>query len=428
MVLIYSHINTNRLQYICNFIFNEQLQTQYSITIDSEEFKKYSGTKINYSNLQLDGFTLNPTSNLLFESNITHQTIECFTTEKYKAFFKTTNPSFPFDIFAASFYLISRYEEYLPHTKDMYGRYAHENSLAYKESFLEIPLINIWIKDFAKTLKENFSTFNYQLSTFNYQPTYDIDIAYSYKHKGILRNVGAFAKKPTLERVKVLLGLQKDPFDSYAWMNELHDKNNLQPIYFFLVAQKNSTYDKNILLDRNAMWQLIKYHAKKYKIGVHPSWQSGDEPMMLKKEKSYLESMSEISVTKSRQHYIRFYLPEGYQRLINIGITDDYSMGYGTINGFRASVASSFFWFDIEKNEQTYLRIHPFCFMDANSHYEQKQNTEASYKELLHYYRVCKENNGTLVTIFHNNFLGTDSNLKGWKDMYEKFVTTNLAT
>jgi hypothetical protein len=132
--------------------------------------------------------------------------------------------------------------------------------------------------------------------------------------------------------------------------------------------------------------------------------------------------MCNCEVNKSRQHYIRFNLPEGYQRLITAGITDDYSMGYGSINGFRASVASSFYWYDLEKEVQTALRIHPFCFMDANALYEQRQDTVTSLNELQHYHAVCKSVNGTLITIWHNNFLGTAKEFTGWKEMYEQFI------
>ena len=78
-----------------------------------------------------------------------------------------------------------------------------------------------------------------------------------------------------------------------------------------------------------------------------------------KKRKETLEQISRVEVFKSRQHYIRFNLPEGYRRLIEAGLSDDYSMGYATSNGFRASVASSHFWYNLEKQEQTTLRIHP---------------------------------------------------------------------
>jgi hypothetical protein len=429
MLLFYTNITSSRLQYICSFIFKELLGIDFKLTIDSEEFINHAGAKINYSNSKIsaDEFYIQ-NHTLLFDHGIQNQSINCFTDGNNKAFFKAANSDFPFDIFAASFYLLSRYEEYLPHEKDMYGRYAYENSLAYKEEFLNFPLINIWVKEFAERLKEKFSygvlrtTFNFQLSTFNFLPTYDIDIAYSYKHKGLLRNAVGFFRSPSAERIQVLAGITKDPFDCYAWLHELHRRYKKDAIYFFLVAEKNGSYDKNILAHKEAMWKLVKQHAKKYTVGLHPSWQSGDDSSLLKKEKELLEAMSENSITRSRQHYIRLNLPEGYQRLITAAITDDYTMGYGSINGFRASVASSFYWYDLEKEVQTSLRIHPFCFMDANAFYEQKQNPKQVYEELMHYFTICKAVSGTLITIWHNNFLGTAPQFKGWKEMYERFI------
>ena len=67
-------------------------------------------------------------------------------------------------------------------------------------------------------------------------------------------------------------------------------------------------------------------------------------------------------------------------------------------------------------------RIHPFCFMDANFFYEQKLSPEQAYDELLHYYNICKQVNGTLIIIWHNNFLGSDKQFAGWKECYEKFI------
>ena len=430
MVLIYSHISSARLQYICSFIFKEQLGVDYKLTIDSEAFKNHSGAKINYSDSKItdDEFYMQ-NHPLLFENDIKAQQVNCFTTNGNKAFFKTDDCDFTFDIFAASFYLLSRYEEYLPHEKDMYGRFAHENSVEYKEGFLNLPLINIWLQDFAKKLKKKFpdgslhSTSNFQPLTFNFQPTYDIDIAYSYKHKGLLRNIGGFLKSPSLERMKVLTGNLKDVFDCYDWLNTLHKKYQLEPTYFFLVAEKNGEYDKNILPHKNGMWQLVKKHTALYEIGIHPSWQSNAKVSLLKTEMEWLAEMSGIKhITVSRQHYIKFSLPQTYRTLIEAGIHDEFSMGYGSINGFRASVASSFYWYDLEKEAQTSLRIHPFCFMDANSYYEQKQNKEQVYEELMHYYNVCKAVNGTLITIWHNNFLGTANEFRGWREMYSTFI------
>jgi hypothetical protein len=423
MILIYSNTTSYRLQYICQFIFKEQLGTPYGITLDPEGFKEYNGPRINYSLANFEDPHIFNIRNhpLLFERDIRQQEITCFESGPYQAFFETSDSAFPFDIFAASFYLLSRYEEYLPHTKDMYGRYAHENSIAFKGGFLHQPLVNIWLKDFSDTLKALFPALHYKLPAFNYRPTYDIDIAWSYRSKGFIRNAGGFLMSPSLERIKVLLGLKNDPFDAYVFLDTLHKKYHLHPAYFFLVAAGKSKYDKNIARDSKPMVQLIQRHVQQYTVGLHPSWKSHNDPAALKEEKHYLEAVSGTSIDSSRQHYIKFSLPETFRQLINAGITNDYSMGYGSINGFRASIASPFYWYDLQTDKQTALRLHPFCYMDANSLFEQKSTAAQAYDELRHYYTACQAVNGTFITIFHNNFLG-DGELKAWREMYERFM------
>jgi hypothetical protein len=423
-ILIYSQHESPRLYYISKFIFHEQMGLCCSLTSNAESFKIYDGAKINYSDLDMEGHVFNLRSHsLLFETGIKDQNTKCFEAPGHKAFFKTANSDFDFDIFAASFYLLSRYEEYLPCEKDIYGRYAHENSLAFKESFLNQPLINFWIRDFSAALQQKFPALHIQPTAFKLVPTYDIDIAWSYKSKGILRNIGGFINAPSVERLAVLAGLRRDPFYSYDFLRELHEKFGLKPIYFFLVATSSSTYDKNISPYNHRMWGLIKKHAQLYPIGVHPSWKSNENKNLLKKEKKIVETAGDTLITKSRQHYIKLQLPKTLEELEKAGITDDYSMGYGSVNGFRASVASSFYWYNLSTEKASGLRLHPFCFMDANSFYEQKQDAEVSYKELMYYYETCRKINGQLITIFHNNFLGTDKLYAGWREMYEKFIS-----
>ena len=423
MILIYSDITSPRLQYTCNFIFSEQLGIPCNITIDSEAFRNHPGPKLNYSsNRHDDAFFINPHS-LLFEQHIKDQPITCFEWNGYKAFFGSPGSDFPFDIFAAVFYLLSRYEEYLAHTPDLYGRYAHENSIAYKEGFLDIPLVNIWINEFAKKLKLKYPLLDFRQTAFRFIPTYDIDIAYSYKHKGLIRNLGGFVKSPSLERLEVLSGSKKDPYDSYAFLDGLHEHYALSPVYFFLVATSVSRYDKNISPYVTAMGKLIRQHAKKYKTGLHPSWRSNDQTTLLSREKSILEETGAVPVNISRQHYIKFSLPSTFEQLINAGIEEDYSMGYGSINGFRASVASPFCWYNLAEEKSTSLKLFPFCFMDANSFYEQGYNAARAYEEIMQYLHVCKKVNGTFISIFHNNFLGEDKQFPGWKEMYAKFIS-----
>lgn len=428
-MLLYSHIISPRVQYIVHFLSGYY---GISIKIVADETSYRTATdacKINYSarHLLQNEIWIQPHS-LLFDAGIKPVSISCFNHNGNAAFFKTCG-DFPFDLFSAIFFLLSRYEEYLPHQKDMYGRYAHENAIAYQHNFLKTPLVNIWLEDFRKLLIQKDPQFTIHHSPFNFLPTYDIDIAWSYKAKGFKRTAGAIFSaairgrwQTFAKRIRTLQGKEKDPFDAFGWLDDLHQHFKLEPLYFFLVAQQRSKLDKNNSPDSKLFQNLISRTAQQNKVGLHPSWQSGDSTSLLKNEKNFLANHSQQSITASRQHYIRFTLPQTFRRLIAAGITDDYSMGYGSINGFRASVASPFYWYDIESEEETKLLLHPFCFMDANSYYEQQQTPEETWDELRHYCHTVKSVNGYLCTIWHNHFLGTDAAFKGWQELYERFV------
>ncbi len=289
--------------------------------------------------------------------------------------------------------------------------------------------MNLWIKNFKEKLKQKFPSLIIHYSTFTFLPTYDIDIAWSYRHKGWWRSLCGLLSSFTRgnwaqvkERIDTLKGKQKDPFDSYSWLHRLHEENQVKPYYFFLLAKKNGRYDKNILPKQKALQALISDHLTRYSVGIHPSWRSGDEHELLKKETNILSSITGQKVLSSRQHYIRFTLPETFRRLIEGGIRFDFSMGYGSINGFRASVATPFYWYDLEKEQQTGLTLFPFCYMEANSFYEQKYSAVQALDEMRYYYNTVRSVNGTFVMIWHNHFLGTDKLFVGWKEIYEQFI------
>ncbi len=428
-MIVFANSISPRLRYITDCIGKQLIGRYFELTDDLDVYKQTRGPKLNYSDRVVEGDELHIFPHpLLFENDIRPQQTDCFESNGIKAFFKTGG-DYPFDIFAASFYLLSRYEEYLPAPKDIYSRYAHENSLAFKEHFLHLPLVNIWLQNLRARLIEKFPAFTIHQSPFTFLPTYDIDEAYSYKHKNWWRNAGAAIKDfltAGLEKVRLRKRVRKnkieDPFDSYDWIDELNVANNLKPRYFFLVPDKLGKYDRNILPTEKAMRSLIQRHAEKYDIGVHPSWQSGDHAPLIKYEIHTLENITKKKITASRQHFIRFELPETFRRLQESGITEDFSMGYGSINGFRASIASPFYLFDLEKNESTGLLLYPFCYMEANSFYEQKDEPMEALHEMSHYYNEVKKVNGTLIMIWHNTFLGTDERFKGWRDVYAQFV------
>ncbi|MEO7309424.1 MAG: hypothetical protein ABIX01_03425 [Chitinophagaceae bacterium] len=424
MLLYTTHI-TPRLAFMAHWLGMRLFGKPLAIVTNKEDLKD-TDLVLNYTNQKLEKHAsgwIQP-HGLLYETGIHQQNIKVKTRHGLPYFFETGG-DYHFDLLAAGFYLIQRYEEYLPHGVDMYGRYAHENSLAFNHGFLQLPLVDLWVEDFKKTLPGDPG--KWFISNGCFLPTYDIDIAYSYKGKGLLRNMAGASRslaqwKLLRERGQVLIGKQQDPFDVYSDLDLLHHQFHLQPIYFLLFAAKTQRYDKNLDPGTPEMKNLVKNITAKYDVGIHPSWQSGDDETLVEKEIIALQSSGITKVSASRQHYIRMDLPHTYEALIRRGITRDYSMGYGSINGFRASTSYAYQWFNMQLDQTTSLTVFPFCYMEANSVFEQNDTPAQALKELQRYHDLIKRTGGTLITIFHNHLIGYDKNGRKWMEMYQQFL------
>ncbi len=431
-MIVYTEQITPRFQYILETLLSKHFDA-IRFTTSADEFISSSSAKMCYAQKKFSDseFHIQPFG-LLNQEGIKTQDQNCFDWNGLKVFFKT-NGDIPFDIFSAAFYLVSRYEEYLPHQKDTYGRYAHINAVAFKEDFLHLPLVDLWVDQLLILLKNKFPALSIKDTQFIFIPTYDIDIAFKYHGKGKGRTAGKIVQSifrgdiAEVKQVrKVLSGKQADPFDVFDWLDELHVEHNMRAVYFFLLAKSRSEYDRNTSSKSAVLQKLIHRLSKKYRIGIHPSWLSYSDERLLIQEKKFLQKLIQEEVASSRQHYVQFSLPQTFRELIAAGITDDYSMGYGSINGFRASYAKSFYWYDLLKEEQTNLMLHPFCYMEANSLFEQKISVEEAAEELQQYFNIVKQVHGELITIFHNHFLTEEENCKPWRNMYAEFLQRNF--
>ena len=431
-LMIYAEESSPRLSYIAEVMIPGTL-----VTVSADEFDEYDGIKINYSTRKTNPqiFQVIP-AGLLTETGTRQQAVNCAEWKGIKIFFQTGG-DLPFDIFSAAFYLLSRYEEYLPHEPDEYGRYDHSNSLAYKEGFLQTPLVNFWIQQLEKELNHYYpdKAFRIQHSAFRFTPTYDIDIAYAYRHQPVWKNVLGFYRdllrgkfEQVMERGNVYSGKQQDPFDVYDWLDMLHDKYQVPPVYFLLTIIKRGPYDKNLYANTKGLQKLYQRISVKNKTGVHPSWQSGTDEWLLEKEIAMLQKIIQQPVCISRNHYLRFTIPATYQKLLAAGIREDYSMAYGNVNGFRASYALPFYWYDLEAEKQSELMIHPFCFMEATAAFNQRLTAEQAGEELQYYYNTVKSVNGELITLFHNHFLTEQPEWLSWRKMYEQFWERNFGS
>jgi len=431
VLLIYTPKSSNRLVYTFNVIFTELLGVEYKITDSEEHFEDFIGPKINYSQQYLEKYFFVYSNSLLFEKGVHPQDIEHTHFRDETVPFATHHPqsAVPFDLFAASFYLITRYEEYLPFEADKHGRFPAKSSLASLLGFLEKPVINIWAKSLLEKLQESYPLLESNPKyKYDFIPTYDIDIAYSYKCKGIYRNIAGglldlkkLNFKRVGERLKVLFGNEPDPYDTFDYLEKLEKEYNLHPIYFFPVGSY-STYDKNISISRKPYRDLIQNVGDFADIGVHPSYISNENDKVLSQEIEALEDISKRKVTRSRQHYVKLSFPGTYEQLIDKGVFKDYSMGYPDALGFRASVASSFLFYDLSQEMITQLRIYPFMMMDVTFKHYNKLDQKETLQKIRQIIREVHRVEGVLITVWHNNTLSETDGWEGWRSIYENML------
>lgn len=345
-----------------------------------------------------------------------------------KIFFKTTNESnIPFDIFAASFYLVSRYEEYLPFSADQHGRFEANQSLAFKAGFLYDPIIDQWSCKLAKMLQGFFPEFKVCEREFKYISTIDVDNAYAYLYKGTVRTIGAAMRDlfkmdfdENIKRFQTLSG-EKDPFDTYSYLDALHKQYGINPYWFFLVGNYN-TFDKNLPLDNEAFQDLIKEISKNTEVGIHPSYESNNDFEQLKKEFNYLSGITEKSITKSRQHFLKLLFTETYQNLLKLGIKEDYTLGYASDVGFRAGTCTPFNFYDLYNEEETGLKIYPFQVMDTTLNQYLKLSVDEAMDKIAEMIRKVKQVNGTFISLWHNESLSDHGYWKGWEPVYKRML------
>lgn len=401
---------------------------RYELTHDQEVFKAASGAKINYSDAPMDGSLHIIPHPILFEFGIKDYLLEVHSNELYlKYFFKNSKGDIPFDIFGASFWLVSRYEEYLPFKANKYNVFDYRSSLAWQNSFLEKPLVNIWLNELRRLIQRSDNSIVFKNTEFKFTTTIDIDNVYKFKHKGFVRTLAGVLSdilskniKQLRNRLNTMFFHKLDEFDCYQFLIETNKKYNTKAIFFFLLGDYGVN-DKNHPSSNLNFQTLIKHLSDYSTTGIHPSFASNFNVQQLKVEIVRLATITHKDVLHSRQHFGMLTFPSTYQSLLQAGITHDYSLGYTNMNGFRASICSSYKWYNMGEEMETALTLHPFCLNDVALDKELIKN-EAIVKEQ---FQECQQTisrfGGEMIMVFHNDMLS--NTLKGlkWRELYVWF-------
>ncbi|MCL6264936.1 polysaccharide deacetylase family protein [Flagellimonas myxillae] len=426
MLLIFTHKITNRLTYTAKQLFEKILGIEVIFTTKVEDFIKHTGPKLTYSKQSLQNEFFIRSNDLLFEQGINDLDIKVGDWDGVPCFFSAGEKSaIPYDIFSASFFLLSRYEEYLPHVKDSVGRFPAKESVAYQNKFLELPVVDLWAHKLFESLQERFPDLKNSNRNYSCTPIINVTASHCYALRGLARSLGGllidlgnFRIGKIIQRMSVLLGFKKDPYDNFYELVDVHKKFPVKSMFFFQFA-KHSAHDKNISPNNNKFRYLIKSVADYSIVSLSTSFLSSTDKQVLKEEKMQLANLINRPINYSRLRYNRVNVPMTYRNLIETEFTDDFSMGYTHEIGFRAGTCTPFHFYDINMEVRQPLKVHPFAVHDyALQPYKKREEIFAKMDSI---YKVVREVNGGLIMVFSNELLGSSHKID-WMELYQSLL------
>lgn len=372
----------NEKEYIVSSFFKDFLEIDFKISFDDDISRGYHIKYLEKSIIINDHFFKNHLSNDYLNIKNIPKSISYFDQfdkiktpiiyGENKLKINENNIIVGLDIFASSFFMLTRWEEYVIKKRDIHGRFPTQLSLAFKNNFHRKPIVNEYIELLKKLLITiGFPKSKFKVREFNYQFSHDVD------HPLLFPNFSSFIKqsayqllkkqnlKQSIKFINNYFSSNKDPYDSFDLLMELSEKHNSKS-QFNLMNSTKGEFDEGYNLNSVFNKKLInKIKDRGHIIGFHPSYNSFNNVDLWISEREGLEKIANQNITKGRQHYLRFENPKTFNIWEKNNMTEDSSIGYHDEVGFRAGICYPFHIFDFLNRKKINLTENPLILMEG---------------------------------------------------------------
>ena len=333
------------------------------------------------------------------------------------------------DIVAASFYMLTRWEETVIENKDEHNRFLAIDSLAYKNNFLHRPIVNEYVEILYHILKSFGLDQIRKVRKYTTLATHDVDRPFLWNSTlGKIRSIGAsLLIRRNKEEIKLRaqnIVTGTDQFDTFDLLMDMSESIG-EKAHFFFMAGGETEFDNFYQLGEQAVIYLIKrIKERNHCIGIHPSYNTYNNTEMLSSEIDALKMATGMEVTASRQHYLRFDTSSTWNNLEDADVRWDSTMGYQDEAGFRSGVCYTYPLYDIYNRKQLNLLEKPLIVMDATLLRYEKLQIEQALSRVENLQKEVHRYQGEFVFLWHNSsfnsqeWIGFD---KVYKSMYRQF-------
>lgn len=417
--------STPRAHYVVRHVFERMIGWPIVFVDSRESLDAANGPRLHYGSSPIEGSFHVPSCGGLSRTGAHNTPIPA---SGHGSGWKPYPIGNTFDPFAAIFHLLSLADEYGVKEPDAHGRLRADDLTIVKADAQHTPICDVWCIELAAALRARFPSLPPPARTYQHMVTVDVDNGLKYAARSFTRALGASAKdvfngKPGqfMDRWRVRTGLQPDPYTRFIDALETC-KGHESGMIAFILMRGDGRFDHAARTDHpifRAMLERLSAHAR---IGIHPSYESSRADALIIREREQLAHLIGKTVVCSRQHFLRWRMPETFRTLITCGIQEDHSIGFSDRAGFRAGTCTPFPWFDLERDQETDLMLHPFASMDSAL----AQGTGVVTVNALHEMRrVCdavRKVQGTYVSVWHDRFLSDDGVHRGSVAAFEQLV------
>ena len=329
------------------------------------------------------------------------------------------------DIFASSFFMLTRWEEYANKARDLHNRFPATASLAYKYNFLDRPVVNEYVEMLWNMLKYLGCNQKRKERKYELVLTHDVDNIFKWKSFGLFaRNIaGDIIKRKNislaLDNIKQYLG--KNPYDMFDFLMDLSEKKGIKS-HFFFMSGGTSKFDNNYSINQPFVKKIReKIKSRGHLIGFHPSYNSYNDQKQWEEEYSNLSTKVSQKVKIGRQHFLRFEVPATWQIWEDNNMKWDSTLSYPDKEGFRCGTCYEYSVFNILTRKKLKLKEMPLEVMEVTMVGYQNLLPGIMEKKIIKLIDKVKKYNGKFVLLWHNsNF--NDGLWEKYKIIYEKIL------
>jgi hypothetical protein len=335
---------------------------------------------------------------------------------------------FKVDILSTILFMLSRWEETIKIKKDRYGRFPADLSLAYKNSFLDRPIIDEYVIVFVFWLQRLLPQWNPIPKKPLILLTHDIDHIQEFSNpikilkpymKSILvkNDYRSFIEisKSIIQEKNSLVNSRY--FKAIYQLSQLSKEFGFRNIIFFQ-ATSHDRYDSGYEIERKEIKVLLSDLIKNgSEIGLHASFYSYNNLERLLCEKSRLEKVIDTPIKIARQHYLRFNVPETWEIHEKAGIVYDSTLSYAQCEGFRCGTCKPFKPFDFIQNRELNILEIPLIVMDTSLKNYRHLSVNKAENVIMSLAQKCKNVEGLFTILWHNTSIIGD--WSEWGKMYK---------